>query len=276
MKYTKKTFIPLLALLLFLAIGVILWLTSGHIFFLINFGYIGIFLCLGVFLFLRGKLYGRLITQLGVGLYMFGFLGILMRENMQIEGFWYFLFLGVFQAAVIHYTVAKILGPLIFGRSWCGWACWTAAVLDFLPYKIPEKQRMAKLGVLRFITFAFSLIFVSVLFIAEIKNLEHVMWLGFLIGNGIYYLLGIVLAFAFKDNRAFCKYLCPITVFLKPMSYFSLLRVKPKEDKCIKCGICEKSCPMNVEVSNPARSRKNATECILCLTCTRVCPQKAL
>lgn len=27
-----------------------------------------------------------------------------------------------------------------------------------------------------------------------------------------------------KDNRAFCKYICPVTVFLKLMSYFSLLR----------------------------------------------------
>ena len=42
------------------------------------------------------------------------YLGILSRENMQIEGFWYYLFLGVFEAAVIHYAVAKILGPLLF------------------------------------------------------------------------------------------------------------------------------------------------------------------
>lgn len=48
-------------------------------------------------------------------------------------------------------------------------------------------------------------------------------WL-FLAGNTLYYLVGIVFAFLFQDNRAFCKYLCPITVFLKPMSYFSSAR----------------------------------------------------
>ena len=32
--------------------------------------------------------------------------------------------------------------------------------------------------------------------------------------------------FACKDNRALCKCLCPITVFLKLMRYFSLLRVQ--------------------------------------------------
>ena len=30
---------------------------------------------------------------------------------------------GVFEAATIHYAVAKIFGPLIFGRGWCGYAC---------------------------------------------------------------------------------------------------------------------------------------------------------
>ena len=53
----------------------------------------------------------------------------------------------------------------------------------------------------------------------------------FLAGNVLYYIAGITLAFIFKDNRAFCKYLCPITVFLKPMSYFSLLRVHCDESK---------------------------------------------
>ena len=95
-------------------------------------------------------------------------------------------------------------------------------------------------------------------------------------GNILYYAGGIALAFIFKDNRAFCKYLCPITVFLKPMSYFSLLRVHCDESKCVQCGKCLKVCPMNVEVNKESRKRKNATECILCYACTKVCPKKAL
>ena len=79
-----------------------------------------------------------------------------------------------------------------------------------------------------------------------------------------------------KDNRAFCKYLCPITVFLKPMSYFSLLRVHCDEDKCIHCGKCLRICPMNVEANRESRKRKNGTECILCYECTKACPTKAL
>lgn len=102
------------------------------------------------------------------------------------------------------------------------------------------------------------------------------MFWPFLAGNVIYYISGIALAFAFKDNRAFCKYLCPVTVFLKPMSYFSVLHVHCDESKCVHCGKCLRVCPMDVEVNKESRKRKNGTECIHCYECTKVCPKKAL
>ena len=203
------------------------------------------------------------------------YLGLICNENMQIEGFWYYLFTGVFEAATIHYAIANIFGPLIFGRGWCGYACWTAMVLDFLPYKVPARPRK-KIGWIRYIIFAVSLIFVATLFLAKVGNIEHIIFWAFIIGNVIYYGVGIALAIAFKDNRAFCKYLCPITVFLKPMSYFSLFRVKCDKEKCISCGKCKKVCPMDVDMTDNSRKRKNGTECILCMECVKACPKKAL
>ena len=78
------------------------------------------------------------------------------------------------QAAV--YAVAKIFDPLIFGRGWCGYACWTAMVLDFLPYKLPKAPRKKKLGKIRYVTFTVSLIFVASLFLFHIGNLERIMF----------------------------------------------------------------------------------------------------
>jgi len=261
---------------LFLGIGLSLWLTSGHVFYLINFGYIGCFLSLGAYLVMNKKPYARNVSQIGVGLYMFGLLGVVFGENMQIEGLWFYLFSGVFQAAVIHYAVAKIGGPLLFGRVWCGYACWTAAVLEFLPYKTPQGERKSKIGIIRYILFVIALCFVGSLFLLKVKNIEQIMYIAFIAGNVLYYAVGVILAFVFKDNRAFCKYICPITVFLKPLSYFSLMRVKVKEDECVSCGKCGKVCPMDVEVTDNKRSRKNGTECILCLECVNNCPKKAL
>ncbi|WP_375542016.1 4Fe-4S binding protein [Clostridium gelidum] len=92
----------------------------------------------------------------------------------------------------------------------------------------------------------------------------------------LYYVIGIALAFKLKDNRAFCKYICPITVFLKPMSYFSLLRIKVDKNKCISCNKCRSVCPMDVDMLDNKRNRKNGTECIVCKECIRACPKNAL
>lgn len=273
--FLKKYALVLLIGGIFEAVAVSLWLTKQNLFYLFNFSYIGISLSLGIFLLGRKYPYARRIVQLLVGLYMLVYLGIINRENMQIEGFWYYLFTGVFEAATIHYAVAKIFGPLIFGRGFCGYACWTAMVLDFLPYKtraLPRKN----IGWIRYLTFALSFLFVSALFLLKVGNLERIMFWAFLIGNLAYYLVGIALAFLCKDNRAFCKYICPVTVFLKPMSYFSLVRIRCDKTKCISCGKCKKVCPMDVEMTDNSRKRKNGTDCILCMECVKVCPKGAL
>ena len=271
----RKHILPILLWLIFETIAVVLWLTKHNLFYLFNFSYIGTSIALGLFLFQAKVKYARRITQLLVGTYMLVYLGLICNENMQIEGFWYYLFTGVFEAATIHYAVAKIFGPLVFGRGWCGYACWTAMVLDFLPYKIPQTPRK-KIGWIRYVTFALSFMFVAVLFLANIGGIERIMFWAFLIGNCLYYATGIALAFAFKDNRAFCKYICPITVFLKPMSYFSMMRINCDKSKCISCGKCKKVCPMDVDVTDNSRKRKNGTECIFCMECVTACPKKAL
>ena len=275
MKDIKKYQLPIIMLIVFEAVAVTLWLTLGNIFYLFNFSYIGVSVALGVFLYVKKYKHARRITQLLVGLYMLVYLGIISNENMQIEGFWYYLFTGVFEAATIHYAVAKIFGPLIFGRGWCGYACWTAMVLDFLPYKTPRSPRK-KLGWIRYITFAVSLVFVAALFLSHVGSIERIMFWSLIIGNVLYYAVGIALAFVFKDNRAFCKYICPITVFLKPMSYFALFRIKCDNSKCVSCGKCKKVCPMDVDMTDNSRKRKNGTECILCFECAKECPKKAL
>ena len=273
--FLKKYALVLLIGGVFEAVAVSLCITKHNLFYLFNFSYIGISLSFGIFLLVRKYLHARRVVQLLVGLYMLVYLGLINRENMQIEGFWYYLFTGVFEAATIHYAVAKIFGPLIFGRGFCGYACWTAMVLDFLPYKtraLPRKN----IGWIRYLTFALSFLFVSALFLMKVGNLERIMFWAFLLGNLAYYLVGIALAFLFKDNRAFCKYICPVTVFLKPMSYFSLVRIRCDKTKCISCGKCKKVCPMDVEMTDNSRKRKNGTDCILCMECVKVCPKGAL
>lgn len=54
---------------------------------------------MGLLLFQIEYKHARRLVQLFIGLYMVVYLGLICNENMQIEGFWYYLFTGVFEAA---------------------------------------------------------------------------------------------------------------------------------------------------------------------------------
>lgn len=274
MKTIQKYLPSLLIFAIFEAVAITLGILRANAFYFFNFTYIGSCLAVGLALFANKVPWARRFVQLMVGCYMLFGLGFIGRENMQIEGFWYYLFTGVFAGATIHYLVAKIAGPAIFGRGWCGYACWTAMVLDFLPWKKSPGRRQ-KLGAIRYCMLVASLLLVLSLMYAGIVT-ENLLFIGLIIGNVIYYTIGILLAAILKDNRAFCKYVCPIGVLMKPAASISLMRIKCDTSMCINCNKCLKACPMDVNMKNNSRGRRGATECILCCECVNSCPVNAL
>jgi len=282
----KKIRIPLIIFLLFWAIAVLLWIINGNIFYLFNFGYIGTAVGVGIGLYIllprKKKPSGRRFAQLFIGIYMLGFLGIFKLENMQIEGFFFYLLSGYFAGSVIHYLVAKIVGPIFFGRGFCGWACWTAMALDFLPFKSNKTRRLTeRWRLLRYVHFGISLLLVlSLWFLYQYRpfpmSKSELIWL--VGGNIFYFASAFILAFSLKDNRAFCKYLCPITVILKITSRFAFLKIEGAKENCTQCGACNNACPMDINIMEYVNNgeRVLSTECILCLTCTTVCPEAIL
>lgn len=281
----KKLIVPGVVLLAFWGIALWGYLASGYTKPLIMFGYIGTSLGIGLGLYgilpKRQKPLGRRLTLFLVGLFLLGFAIFLGHENSQLEGFFFGLLTGVVQMGVIHYLIAKLCGPLLFGRLWCGWACWTVMVLDLLPFKRPAGRLPGKWGWLRYLHFGLSLALVLALvylvgFRVGAAGTTAVTW--FIVGNLAYYAIGIGLAYALKDNRAFCKYLCPVSVPLKITSRFSLLKIGGDAAKCNDCGACVKMCPMDIRIPEyiQAGQRVLSTECSLCQTCITVCAKDAL
>ncbi|UCH23042.1 MAG: 4Fe-4S binding protein, partial [Deltaproteobacteria bacterium] len=268
---------PLIIFISFWTIAIILWQSKGNLFYLFNFGYIGtaVGVGIGLYIFLpkKKKPSRRRFAQLLIGIYMLGFLGIIKMENMQLEGFFFYLLSGFFAGSIIHYLVAKIIGPILFGRGFCSWACWTTMVLDFLPYKRNKTGRMAtKWESLRYIHFGVSVLLVLALwfFFQYRPNPMGQSELAWLVGGNIFYFASsIILAFTLRDNRAFCKYLCPITAILKVTSRFSFLKIEGNRETCTQCGVCNKMCPMDINIMEYVNKdeRVLSTECIFCLTC---------
>jgi ferredoxin len=79
-------------------------------------------------------------------------------------------------------------------------------------------------------------------------------------------LLLITLVAAIGIRRPFCRLICPIGATYSVFNKFSLLHLAVN-DKCKTCRLCEKVCPMDIEVHKGA----NQLECIRCLECKYHC-----
>ena len=223
----------------------------------------------------------RLAFLIFFALYYWGFHFIFRQTNLQLSQVVFNLAAGVFAGAVVHVAVAKAFGPLLFGRGFCGWACWNAAVFDLLPIKKVKKKspESEKYYVYKHIVLAFTLALPLVLIWLGLnfqQPLAQFKWL--LIENAAIYVTGIALAFWLGDRRAFCKYVCPAGALMTMASPRSILKVEKNHLKCNKCRRCEEVCPMDVPVFNyiNAGQRVNHPECILCAECVKHCPKNCL
>lgn len=283
-----------------LFLGILLYFVAGWWGFLIVFPWIGTSITIGLLIARNKKRekkdIGRRIAILLIAPIFLFFLGYYQRENLQLEEavfyLTFFLSTSLFIRVLVHYTVAKVFGPLIWGRGFCAWACWTAAVLEWLPIKenklIPNKYTRW-----RFVSLSISLLlplvliylgydFVNLHINGEVNEhntnpkFQQLIW--FMVSNGVYYSLGIPFAFIFKKKRAFCKILCPVSLIMKVPTRFALLKVVPSGEICIDCSICNKNCPMDVNVVSYIKKNEpiTSTECINCRMCSNVCPQGAI
>ncbi|MBN2658845.1 MAG: 4Fe-4S binding protein [Spirochaetales bacterium] len=89
------------------------------------------------------------------------------------------------------------------------------------------------------------------------------------------YLIGTVILFASLGlgifiDRPFCRYLCPMGGFLGIISKMGLTRIRRNRESCIDCGICDRSCPVDLPVSK--MEKVTSAECLACSACVNSCP----
>ena len=92
----------------------------------------------------------------------------------------------------------------------------------------------------------------------------------------IFLVLTIVGAFFFR--RVWCRF-CPtgssvaIINRFKVFKWIPLLHLDKDKEKCTKCGICKRVCPVQVtEVYEQEGGEINTSMCMLCLRCVEMCP----
>lgn len=73
-------------------------------------------------------------------------------------------------------------------------------------------------------------------------------------------------------TRPFCKYLCPMGATINILGLASPLRIVKDDSVCTNCRLCERACPMNIDIV--AQDGKiDALDCNHCLNCLDACNQ---
>ena len=82
--------------------------------------------------------------------------------------------------------------------------------------------------------------------------------------------LVVVLLGSLFYDRFYCKSACPMGAFLGLISRSSVFKVRRDAEDCIDCKLCDRACPVNVQVSTIGSM--TSPECIDCGECVAACP----
>lgn len=266
----------------------VLWFSTGDPAFAISVFLLGLSLgpCLAVYEMMPATLRqaARRLVLLTGGSSILA-LSLIGAMELDLEGFFMLLFAGTMGAAIGHTLITVIAGPMLFGRFLCGWGCWRAMIIEFLPLGRGEGRRRGAWTLLPFAGLAACVAGVAAsVFIfghkaAGTPSAMHGTKVAPVAGViALYYIASIGIAFALKDQRAFCKYLCPSAVILRYTARTSLARIAARPGVCNECGTCTRQCPMDIPIAAIVRSggRVPSGECILCQRCAHACPLGAL
>lgn len=90
-------------------------------------------------------------------------------------------------------------------------------------------------------------------------------------------LFGFVIVAGLAVRQPFCR-ICPLLALNAAFQRLSPMRlVKAPHDKCGKCGICAKACPMDIpEIWHDSGNKAFSEDCTLCGRCAEYCPDDAV
>ncbi len=84
--------------------------------------------------------------------------------------------------------------------------------------------------------------------------------------------LVLTLAGSFFVERPWCRYACPLGAISGLLGKLSPVYLKREAEACTSCKICNKACPMGLEVHTATTI--TSVDCISCLECVGACPRQ--
>ncbi|MBA4389290.1 MAG: FeS-binding protein [Verrucomicrobia bacterium] len=169
-----------------------------------------------------------------------------------------------------------MVGGIFNGRYVCGNLCPRGSFLERFVGLVSRKGEIpspVRNMVFRWILFSAMMGFMIFQISRNPSDWQHwgrVFWLMCTVTTG----LGIVLAFAFQ-SRTWCA-LCPMGTMQNALGG-GKNQIKINAATCRECGLCEKSCPMDLDIiAHKAGGKLAERDCLKCDECVVVCPTKSL
>jgi ferredoxin len=151
------------------------------------------------------------------------------------------IFIGLF-------FLIPILFTLLFGRTFCAAICPLGAVQDvtgFKPMRIPMWLEHS-LGLLAWVYLGTAVLLAALgagYVICRYDPFVGIFRLG--MSTPMLIVLGSILVIGVFVARPYCRFLCPLGAIFRIVSPFAWKHAKITPDECIKCRLCEDSCPYN-------------------------------
>ena len=185
--------------------------------------------------------------------------------------------------------VGLLVATLAAGAAFCGWICPFGTLQDGLTWlrermrlpalHIPERvDRWLRYG--RYVVLALILwMTVSTvrLWFADFDPYRTIFGLGWLFEFNMaeqwpaYVVTLSILVLSFFVPRFWCKYACPLGGVLSVLNHVSILRIRRTESTCKSCALCNRPCPMGIDVAKAAPFV--SANCINCMECVDTCPR---
>jgi polyferredoxin len=147
---------------------------------------------------------------------------------------------------VIAFFVLPLAMALVAGRVFCGAVCPLGAIQEVVvlrPLAVPAWMEKP-LRLLAYIYLAAAVLFAATGAAFVICQYDPFVAIFRLTGEVAMLILGgAVLVLGLFVGRPYCRFFCPMGVLLSLVSRFSAWRVKVTTGQCVRCRLCEKSCP---------------------------------
>jgi len=181
------------------------------------------------------------------------------------------------------------LSAIWLGRYFCGFMCFFGTVQEFIYRLFHRNCRQyvkinyideKRLGFLKYIILSATIILIGFGLSRVYMTFCPVTALAWIQNITVYGIISLVIIFIMSAliERFWCRFLCPYAALLNIVQLIGAkLRIKRyvinrNLETCIDCNICNKSCPMNINLLE--EETVDSVDCIKCFRCSEKCPKK--